>query len=342
MRILYIFPKYSSHYRAALSYCGLIRESHPFVSRVDDADVVVLHCEPMDLASMYRSYGLANKYVVSCAVWEADDLPESYKRSMEFVQEVWVPSEYCRAAFARYHPRVCVVPHVVDPPAPFADSDRDAVRQMIGCDERCIYYLTITKVWDKRKNVQLLVDAFEGLRGEMPNARLIIKGCDRDMVPRISDPRITVMNAHIAEPRLAALYACVDVYVSAHHSEGWGFTLADALLSQRPTIATGYSGNLEFMNENNSFLLAFEEDYIHDEDVFGLFTNRMKWAYPSRKDLEEKLVGLYRLREDSTVQEAVRSRLQAAVDIHRFGPSEVGKILRLRLEDLEGNLPAAP
>jgi glycosyltransferase involved in cell wall biosynthesis len=338
MKILYIFPKYNSHYRAALAYCGLMRERHSFVSRVADADVVFLHCEPHDYASMWWTYRLMNKYVVSCAVWEADELPESYKRSLEYVQEVWVPSQYCKAAFERYHPRVHVVPYVLDTPVAFSDAERSAVRQMIGYDERRVYYLTITKVWDKRKNVQLLIDAFENLAGQMPDARLIVKACDGDRAAGISDPRITVIKADLPDSLIAALYECTNVYVSAHHAEGWGFTIADALQFQIPTIATGYSGNLEFMNEGNSFLLEFVEDHIHEQDLFGLFTNRMKWAYPSRKDLEDKLLTLYRMREDSSVQEAVRAKLRAAADIHRFGPQEIASILRSRLEGIGSRL----
>jgi len=61
----------------------------------------------------------------------------------------------------------------------------------------------------------------------------------------------------------------------------------------------------------------------------------MKWAYPSRQDLEDKLLTLYRLKDDGAVQQAVQAKLRAAMDIHRFGPPEVGRILRSRLQESE-------
>jgi glycosyltransferase involved in cell wall biosynthesis len=335
MKLLYVFSRYSSHFRTGQAYFGLIREWHSFVSKADEADVVILHGEPHDYAAMYGALGLYGKYVVSCTLWEADDLPDSYKRSLDLVQEVWVPSQYCRAVFARYHPRVHVVPYVVDRELKCSDLDRAAVRQMVNFNPAHIYYLTITKVWDKRKNVQFLIDAFERLGGDMPNARLIVKAGVGERHPRISDERITMVNANLTERQIAALYECADIYVSAHHSEGWGLTMADALFFGKPTIATGYSGNLEFMNASNSFLLAFEEEYIREEDVFGSFISRMRWAYPSEKDLEEKLLLLYRLRDDHAVQEEVKSKLNAAANIACFCPTEVGKILRKRLEEIE-------
>jgi glycosyltransferase involved in cell wall biosynthesis len=329
MRILYIFQGYSSHHRAALAYCRIIREWHSFVDRVADADVVVLHCEPHDFASMYRSYGLADKYVVSCAVWEADDLPDAYKRSLELVQEV------LGAVSVRYHPRVHVVPYVADDEASPSDDDRAAVRQMIRHDDQCVYYLTVTKIWDKRKNVQALINAFERLAGQMQDARLVIKVGQGDHRARRSDPRIMVVAANLTGPQMRALYECADVYVSPHHAEGWGLTIADALLYKKPVIATGYSGNLEFMNEQNSFLLAYEEDYIRPEDAISPFTAQMRWAYPSQQDLQEKLLLLYRLREDGAVHDAVHRKLQAAEDIHRFSSAQVGRILGSRLDETD-------
>jgi len=328
MRIAYIPSNYTSHRRAAQSYCRLLSQSHTLVTRLDQADLVILHEEPHDYASIFQTYHLANKYVIAIAVWEADDLPDPYKRSIQHVQEIWTPSQYCHSVFARYHPRVYVVPHVVEPPPVISEADRAHIRRTIYHDGRCFYFLTITKLWDKRKNTQLLIDAFDNLRHAMPLARLIIKACERDAPVRISDPRIIAINAHLPESQLAALYECTNAYVSPHHSEGWGLTLADAMLHQKPTIATGYSGNLEFMDESNSFLLDFEEDTIHPEDVFGLFTTRMKWAYPSREDLLDKLLILYGSRDDGNI----RAKLRAAASIHRFAPSQVAPVLQARLD----------
>jgi glycosyltransferase involved in cell wall biosynthesis len=47
-----------------------------------------------------------------------------------------------------------------------------------------------------------------------------------------------------------------DSYISLHRSEGFGLTMAEAMYFSKPVIATGYSGNLEFMNEENSFLVS--------------------------------------------------------------------------------------
>ena len=46
-----------------------------------------------------------------------------------------------------------------------------------------------------------------------------------------------------------ALTACADIVLSLHRSEGFGLVLAEAMLLGKPVVATGWSGNMEFMDE---------------------------------------------------------------------------------------------
>ena len=39
-----------------------------------------------------------------------------------------------------------------------------------------------------------------------------------------------------------------DCYVSLHRAEGFGYTLAEAMWIGKPVIATGYSGNVDYMS----------------------------------------------------------------------------------------------
>ena len=59
-----------------------------------------------------------------------------------------------------------------------------------------------------------------------------------------------------ADERDSFLAAC-DCYVSLHRSEGFGLTMSEAMALGKPVVATGYSGNLEFMNAGNSHLVPY-------------------------------------------------------------------------------------
>ncbi len=60
---------------------------------------------------------------------------------------------------------------------------------------------------------------------------------------------------YLTPERHTALLGCCDAYVSLHRAEGLGLTMAEAMGLGKPVIATGYSGNLEFMDDDIAFLV---------------------------------------------------------------------------------------
>jgi glycosyltransferase involved in cell wall biosynthesis len=68
-------------------------------------------------------------------------------------------------------------------------------------------------------------------------------------------------------------------YVSLHRSEGYGLTLAESMELGTPVIATGYSGNLDFMDETNSLLVDY--DLIEVKDSSGAYGLKSRWADPT-------------------------------------------------------------
>ncbi len=67
---------------------------------------------------------------------------------------------------------------------------------------------------------------------------------------------------HLIERRLSAserdgLTDAADCYVSLHRAEGFGYTMAESMWAGKPVIATGYSGNLDFMSDDNSYLVDY-------------------------------------------------------------------------------------
>ena len=49
-----------------------------------------------------------------------------------------------------------------------------------------------------------------------------------------------------------------DVFVSLHRSEGFGRGMAEAMALGKPAIATGYSGNLDFMVPGTGLLVDYD------------------------------------------------------------------------------------
>jgi glycosyltransferase involved in cell wall biosynthesis len=69
---------------------------------------------------------------------------------------------------------------------------------------------------------------------------------------------VHVLEGYLSPTKKNGLLASCDCYVSLHRAEGFGLTLAEAMYFGRPVIATGYSGNLDFMHDGNSHLIDYE------------------------------------------------------------------------------------
>jgi glycosyltransferase involved in cell wall biosynthesis len=73
-----------------------------------------------------------------------------------------------------------------------------------------------------------------------------------------------------------ALMNCCDCYVSLHRSEGFGYTLAEAMLLGKPVIATHFSGSNEFINQSTAFPILYQLIPLVDGD-YPFYENQY-WA----------------------------------------------------------------
>ncbi|SRR6266446_692138 len=332
LKFWYEIHNYQSHRRVAAIYRQMLSRRYTLAESVDDADAVVLHLEPHDYASIYDRFpGLRTKYVISYCVWEASELPAAYQRSLALVQEVWTCSEYCVGVIKKHHPHVFRIPHTIERERLSHDIDGEMIRRLICFHPQNYYFLSIGRTLGSRKNLVGLVRVFETTSSSMPNARLVIKGLPGDPILRSRDPRVIYLPLGLSESQINALYKAVDAYVSAHHSEGWGLTLSDAMLFSKPVVATGYSGNLEFMNNDNSFLVRFGENYIREDELFGLFTPQMKWADPDVDHLRDTMLSLY----NGTIRkEAIEKSKRALEECKKFSTDSVRELLLERVEEV--------
>ena len=108
----------------------------------------------------------------------------------------------------------------------------------------------------ERKNPLGLIDAFARAfrAGEGPT--LVIKTIngdrklhDLEKLRAAAEGRqdILVIDDYYSAEEKNSLLGLCDCYVSLHRSEGLGLTMAEAMGLEKPVIATGYSGNLDFM-----------------------------------------------------------------------------------------------
>lgn len=292
MRIYYHLSGYISHKKAGEAYKSCIRAlpGHDY-SLTDDpaeADLAILHDEPPVYAELLRRIPVLRRIPkVAYCVWETDILPEQYAQGLRLVDGVWTCSEFSRAALARQFPNTQVLPHVVARPRP----DRAALAwavERVGRvrGEQPHLFLSIVDTRNPRKNLKGLLAAFAaafpcdaGNSCGPRKARLILKQYRHDL-DLGAVPGVVCIPEYLTEERIAALHAVCDTYVSAHHAEAWGLPLSEAMSLGKRVIATGYSGNMQYMTAENSVpvpytLVSVPPDMV---EASPLFTTAMHWA----------------------------------------------------------------
>lgn len=121
------------------------------------------------------------------------------------------------------------------------------------------------------------------------------------------------------------LYAAADAYVLASRGEGWGRPYMEAQAMGLPTIASRWGGQLEFMEEDTSWLVDGSLiDVPDDAELFNTLYAGHRWFDPDIDDLAAKM------REVAADWEAANKHAAPARDrlIRRFGSDAMATTLR--------------
>ncbi|HET7433677.1 MAG TPA: glycosyltransferase [Thermoanaerobaculia bacterium] len=329
MKVCYFLSHYPSHRIAGEQYMSCMRAAGiELVESPRDADAVVIHNESQHIPGYFRMHPeLRDRRVIAYSVWETDQLPPHYRFNLGLVSELWTSSRYCRDVLVQAGRPVSIVPHVVTAP-PRDDAAVAKMRDRIGAHDGQYVFYTINVMAYVRKGVDEIVRAF---REEFPNgeARLVVKGAGLPR-PLAATPGVVAIPEHLPANELHALHYAADCYVSAHHAEGWGLTLSDAMAAGRLVIATAYSGNMDFMNATNSLPVACSVEPIRARDLMmqpELLSPEMRWAYADPADLRRQMRRAYEERASlHTLGE------QAQRDMAAFAPARIADILMERLQ----------
>jgi glycosyltransferase involved in cell wall biosynthesis len=148
------------------------------------------------------------------------------------------------------------------------------------------------------------------------------------------DARISVIDRYMSRDEKNCLIATCDAYVSLHRSEGFGYTLAEAMALGRPVIATDWSGNTDFMTPSNSYPVGYRLRELGQD--YGPYASDQLWADP---DLDEAARAMREVYEQP--QQARRKGERGREEVSaRFSASAVARIIGRRIELIESRLPA--
>jgi glycosyltransferase involved in cell wall biosynthesis len=277
-----------------------------------------------------------HRYRIGMWAWEVERFPDVYVPAADLVDEVWTYSRHAaealRAAIAKPVHTV-PLPVVERPPAPRSRSELGLPDGFVFLF--CFDFFSVAE----RKNPLGVIEAF---RRAFPvpaapgsdGPHLVIKSIngsaklselERLRMRVLDRPDVHIRDGYLDPADQRALIAACDAYVSLHRAEGFGYTMAEAMLRAKPVIATGYSGNLEFMDEDNSFLVG--HTLVPIGEGAQPYPAGARWADP---DLGQAASLMQRVVADTDGARAVGER--ARDDIRRrHSPAARGPLVAARL-----------
>ncbi len=272
------------------------------------------------------------RHTIALWWWEVVEFPAGWEAAFEHIDEVWVASRHIYEAIAPTAPVpvVQVTMPVIQPVV----SPRQRAELRLPEDGFLFLFVHDYHSTTARKNPVGLIEAFKRAFKPGSGAKLVVKSINAQNLPREHDrvllaaddhPDITLIDAYVSAAEKNAMIAACDCYVSLHRSEGFGLTLAEAMLLGKPVIATRYGGTLEFTNDNNSYLVDWRPAKVgegaHPYPAEGV------WADP---DLDQAAALMHTVMADP---DGARERgRRARRDMtERHSPHVAGESMRERL-----------
>jgi len=107
------------------------------------------------------------------------------------------------------------------------------------------------------------------------------------------DRNIRIVTDNLASSEINGIIRDSNAYLSLHRSEGFGLTVAEAIMHRTPVISTGWSGTADFCDPDNTWLV--EPSLVPVVDSHPEFADLKDavWADPSPVAAAAHLKSIY-------------------------------------------------
>ena len=255
---------------------------------LDPAATRILHLNPPMLPRGLVKLGIGNfarMFNIGYWAWELEVIPAEWKNALRYMNAVFVPSEFTRRAIAQHTKiPVIVVPHpVTEKPA------ATGMRAQFGIPGDAFLVSTIFSAGSSinRKNPHAVLKAFRQFAANRSNAFLLMKASGnpakderlRALVAAAGEVgNIRIVTDNLPSSAINGIIRQSDAYISLHRSEGFGLTVAEAILGGTPVVSTGWSGTVDFCDPQNTWNTDYTLIPVVDTHPEFVGLRNARWA----------------------------------------------------------------
>ena len=304
-------------------------------------DTTLIHVQPDPYyETCYERAGLSPRpdvHRIAMWYWEFGQAPPEWRRKAESLDEVWAPSRFVAHALRE----ILEVPVMELTPGVEVGEVIPFDRSLLGVPQGHTLFLFIfdANSVTERKNPFGLIAAFRRAFRADDKATLVIKAGNLKMHPEEASrlraaarqSGTIILDQTLPRGELNGLIQACNCYVSLHRSEGFGLTMAEAMLLGKPVIATAYSANLEFMDRGNSLLIGCELVPVGRQ--IGPYSKDLLWAEPSVAEAAEAMRWIH---ENADEARALGERALISAE-ETLSLQAAGKRFARRLEEIKMN-----
>jgi hypothetical protein len=285
--------------------------------------VNIVHVNPVEAASLKTNYPafFESSYNIIVPFWELSRVPQSWIPLLAEYDLVLAASSHISAAMTKVS-STPVRPYRMGIQAKLPPAIDGRARFSLPRDHFIFAMSFDTNSGLSRKNSIGAIRAFDLAFEGRPDVSLMVKVNGATRSPELTallerlgrSPRHHVITDYLSYADVLGLYDACDAYLSLHRAEGLGYGMMEAMALGKPVIATGWSGNMDFMDETNSCPVRFtltpvvERNPEYDPIRVG---EPCLWAEP---DLHHAITLMRRVRNDVEYRERISAEARRSIE----------------------------
>lgn len=288
----------------------------------------IYHLNPPMLPPVILQMGLSNfkkTFNIGYWAWELEAIPAEWVKAIRYMNAIFTPSNFTTKAIKNYtRIPVLTATHPVT-----RGLTSSGIRARLGIPEQAFLVSNIFSFGSamERKNPMGLITAFNQAFSGIDDAYLVLKANTGGNTPEkksvlaaiAAHPNIRLVDEHWSREDVLGLIQSSDLYASLHRSEGFGLTIAEAMLLDTPTLVTAWSGNLDFCTDENSFLVSYKPIKVESSHPeFQEFADAT-WADADIAQTVQLLTMIYQDRELLEEKSHVCAKqMQRCIDLNKY------------------------